>query len=99
MKNLILYLFMAIVAASCGSREERTAALLPHSIKTGHGEEQARGFIFHDASKNRLMDPSEKGIAGVAVSNGTALVQTNGDRTFTAFHPMRVETDEYRGNP
>ncbi len=50
---------------------------LPSSIKARTNEQQAKGFVFHDQNKNRIMDDSEEGIEGVIVSNGTELVQTN----------------------
>lgn len=77
MKNIslflsILFLFSAFTT-NAGKQKER----LPHSIKAGKDEKLAKGFVFHDENENRVMDDSEKGISGVAVSNGTDLVQTN----------------------
>jgi hypothetical protein len=39
--------------------------------------ETARGFVFDDADKNGLRDAGEKGIPGVAVSNGEAVALTD----------------------
>ncbi len=77
-KNLILTLIILSTMAACNIKEQQDN-LLPHSMEAGPGEELAKGYVFHDSNGNRVMDGSEKGIAGVAVSNGTDLVQTNGD--------------------
>ncbi|MDW3192904.1 MAG: calcineurin-like phosphoesterase family protein [Cytophagales bacterium] len=55
---------------------------LPHRIKAGKGEKQAKGFVYHDTNSNRTMDDGEKGIAGVLVSNGMAIVQTNAEGAY-----------------
>jgi hypothetical protein len=52
-------------------------SIFPYSIKAEPDEEQARGYVYHDINGNKVMDGSEKGIAGVAVSNGSDIVQTN----------------------
>ena len=39
--------------------------------------ESAKGIVFNDTNKNRTLDPGEKGIANVLVSNGEAVVKTN----------------------
>ncbi|MGX5687433.1 calcineurin-like phosphoesterase C-terminal domain-containing protein [Arcticibacter tournemirensis] len=38
---------------------------------------KAKGYVFEDANKNGKKESKEKGIAGVAVSNGVNVVQTN----------------------
>lgn len=39
--------------------------------------ETAKGIVFDDANKNRILDPGEKGIPDVLVSNGETVVKTN----------------------
>lgn len=75
MKYLLLTILFIFTGYSIPTNAQ--VNVLPHSIKAGANEEQARGFVFHDENENRIMDASEKGIAGVTVSNGTDLVQTN----------------------
>ncbi|MCG8701349.1 MAG: calcineurin-like phosphoesterase family protein, partial [Bacteroidales bacterium] len=77
MKHFTLILFILLTHLSCSTEEQESTALLPHSIKASANEKQARGVVFNDTNENLAMDASEKGIAGVAVSNGTNLVQTN----------------------
>jgi len=77
MKIHLLLLSMILLAAACSNREDKQKALLPHSIKAGPDQKQAKGYVFNDINENRIMDDAEKGIAGVAVSNGIDIVQTN----------------------
>ncbi len=35
------------------------------------------GVVFHDANRNGAHDPNESGVAGVGVSNGSDIVQTD----------------------
>jgi len=77
MRNYALLLLVLWLAAACSKQVEKPSALLPHSIKAGVDQKQAKGFVFEDTNGNRAMDDSEKGIAGVAVSNGLDIVQTN----------------------
>ncbi|MBN2746173.1 MAG: calcineurin-like phosphoesterase family protein [Bacteroidales bacterium] len=39
----------------------------------------ARGFVYEDLNRNNIMDRKEKGIEGVAVSNGVQVVSTDKD--------------------
>ena len=39
--------------------------------------EMASGTVFNDANGNGQRDPDEKGLAGVGVSNGEAIVETD----------------------
>ena len=39
----------------------------------------ASGTVFNDANGNGQRDPDEKGLAGVGVSNGEAIVETDAD--------------------
>jgi hypothetical protein len=77
MHKIALFLTLSLIVISCSTEKNTKASRLPHSIEAGPGEEQARGVVFYDANENRIRDDSEKGIAGIAVSNGTDLVQTN----------------------
>jgi hypothetical protein len=67
-------LLALLVLGACVSVRAQHPAQLPGEEVTG---QLAKGHVFHDANDNRLMDPDEEGIAGVLVSNGTALVKTN----------------------
>ncbi len=82
MKNLALSLIILLTIAACSTTGKKQAYRLPHSIEARPGEELAKGYVFDDANQDRMKDPSEKGIAGVAVSNGIDLVQTNEEGYF-----------------
>lgn len=77
MKFYHTVLLIVFFISSCENPKEKPSNLLPYSIKAGEGQQLAKGFVFEDTNENRIMDESEKGIAGVAVSNGTDIVQTN----------------------
>ena len=77
MQRLTLFLSVLLMISSCGKQEEKLKNQLPHSIKAGPDQKQAKGFVYHDVNENRIKDNAEKGIAGVAVSNGVDIVQTN----------------------
>ena len=79
MRNFILLLLSCAILASCQAPTSDTGNPLPYSIKAQEGEEQAKGFVYHDENENRQKDASEPGIEGVAVSNGTDIVHTNAD--------------------
>ncbi len=79
MKNSILLLLSFAILASCQAPASDSTKPLPYSIKAQEGEEQAKGFVYHDENENRKKDESEPGIAGVAVSNGTDIVYTNAE--------------------
>ncbi len=81
MKYLTTLLLILVCLSAC-QESESTATRLPHSIKAEAGEEQAKGFVFHDRNENRQKDDSEPGIAGVAVSNGTDIVHTNDEGAY-----------------
>ena len=55
-------------------------------------EKVLRGFVFVDADKDSVKDENEKGIAGVAVSNGRDVVTTDSDGEYSipAFDRMTV---------
>jgi hypothetical protein len=47
-------------------------------VSTLHAQvNQARGTVYLDSNENGLLDPGEKGIEGVKVSNGADVVKTN----------------------
>ena len=77
MRYFILILLTLCVLSSCQTSETADVVKLPFSIKAQEGEEQAKGYVFHDLNENRKKDTDEPGIAGVAVSNGTDIVHTN----------------------
>jgi hypothetical protein len=66
-----------MIATACNRQEEEQTVLLPHSIKAGPDQQQAKGFVFNDINENSVKDDTEEGIAGIAVSNGIDIVQTN----------------------
>jgi hypothetical protein len=41
--------------------------------------EWAEGFVFDDSNRNERLDPSERGLAGVRVSNGRSIVPTDAE--------------------
>nr|MBI1232008.1 metallophosphoesterase [Cytophagales bacterium] len=46
-------------------------------------QQQATGFVYHDANKNGTKERKEKGIAGIAVSNGVDVVLTDSKGKYT----------------
>ena len=54
---------------------------------TSQGMAQYSGYVFIDQNDNRIMDPNESGLGGVAVSNGEHVIRT--DR-FGKFTPSQV---------
>src|SRR5690606_20502814 len=44
---------------------------------TAFGQEMAKGTVFIDANANGRLDKKEAGLAGVSVSNGKEVVQTD----------------------
>ncbi len=50
---------------------------------SAYGQETARGTVFQDANENQQKDPGEAGIAGVSVSNGRQVVQTDAEGQYT----------------
>ncbi len=77
MKSLVAILVLSLAMLSCNTKTTDSVNQLPHTIEAGPGEDMARGTVFHDANENRILDEGEAGIGGIAVSNGTDLVQTN----------------------
>ncbi|MEM7106806.1 MAG: calcineurin-like phosphoesterase C-terminal domain-containing protein [Bacteroidota bacterium] len=77
MKLRILPVLALVTISACQAPQGKSINPIPHSLKAGQGQQQAKGFVFNDTNQNRIMDTSEKGIAGVVVSNGVDLVQTN----------------------
>ena len=54
-----------------------TAFLLPALASA-----QLRGTVYHDADRNGLRNASEKGMAGISVSDGKTVVKTSPDGSF-----------------
>ena len=79
MKYLILTFVLLFTTSACEQSSSGAVSQLPFNIKAEAGEEQAKGFVYHDANQNRIKDANESGVAGVAVSNGTDIVHTNGE--------------------
>jgi hypothetical protein len=75
--NKILFVLLVFSACSAPKEREDAVQVLPHSIQAGPDQELAKGTVFNDANNNLEMDDTESGIAGVAVSNGVDIVQTN----------------------
>ena len=67
---------------SCQKPGNEDGVTLLYSIKASSEQEQAKGFVFQDTNENRLKDANEKGVQGVAVSNGTDIVHTNSDGAY-----------------
>lgn len=79
-QSFIAWLIVPFMLAACnGSQQESSSPELPSEIKAGAGEQQASGYVFHDANENEKKDDGEAGIEGVAVSNGRDVVVTNED--------------------
>lgn len=70
-------LSLLVTSLGCQPASESPAVKLPHSIGAGPDEQLAKGYVFEDVNDDKVKNGSEKGISGVAVSNGTDLVQTN----------------------
>jgi len=77
MKYFNTLFIILFTLASCKALKSDKVSNLPSSIKAEVGEDQAKGFVYHDENNNRQRDASEPGIPGVAVSNGTDIVHTN----------------------
>ncbi len=54
-----------------------TLAIVLSSAMALHAQHMAKGYVFEDANNNGKRDRKEAGIAGVSVSNGIAVVQTD----------------------
>ena len=95
MRSYNILLSILLIATACSKQEEKQSTLLPHSIKAAQGQKQARGFVFNDINENRKMDDSEKGIAGIAVSNGIDIVQTNEAGEYEIPSVITTHSDTY----
>lgn len=56
----------------------------------GLAQTTAKGYVYEDSNKNNKRDKKEKGIEGVAVSNGIQVVQTNK----AGFYEIPVSSDQ-----
>lgn len=79
MKKIIPLVLIILSGSACTTKDTRHAVTVPNTIKADTNETQAKGFVYHDENENKVMDEAEKGIAGVLVSNGVDLVQTNNE--------------------
>ena len=61
MNRNILSIPILLFFSACANQEQAQEALLPHSIKAGPDQQQARGIVFHDLNDDRIMDDNEKG--------------------------------------
>lgn len=52
-------------------------SMLSMTFVSASAQEQASGYVFFDKNENQKMDNREKGISGVAVSNGKDVVKTD----------------------
>ena len=69
--NLSIKLFLACTCIFLGN------TAIAQCDNSRDGVESAQGIVFTDINKNGIQDANEPGIAGVAVSNGCEVVQTN----------------------
>lgn len=77
--KFIAALLLIIFLVAFAKGQDNQSNILPHSLQAGQGQQLAKGHVFNDLNENRVMDESEKGIPGVAVSNGVDIVQTNSE--------------------
>ncbi len=77
MNYLALAVSVLIAVSASGNREHNETLQTSYTLKADPEREIAKGVVFHDKNENRVLDASEKGIAGVAVSNGVDIVNTN----------------------
>ena len=68
-----------ILLSSCSSDNQQSGSSVPSKIAPEEGEQQAMGYVYHDANGNQKRDNGESGIEGVAVSNGQDVVVTDED--------------------
>ncbi len=80
-KSMRFFISLLVLAtlAHCAPSPENMEIVLPNSLEPGEGEELAQGYVYHDLNESRTKDSNEPGIAGVFVSNGTELVQTDAE--------------------
>ena len=72
----ILVLFFGVQFFSIATYAQKWIAS-PQIISNGAEAETITGFVFHDPNKDGIMDNSEKGVAGVLVSNGLDWIRTD----------------------
>ncbi|MCG8374642.1 MAG: metallophosphoesterase, partial [Balneolales bacterium] len=81
--RFFISLLVLATLAHCAPSPEDMEIVLPNSLEPGEGEELAQGYVYHDLNENRTKDSNEPGIAGVFVSNGTELVQTDAEGKYS----------------
>jgi hypothetical protein len=86
---MIILTIILLVINVGQSHDEGSTGNFPHQIAPGENETLAKGYVFHDENMNRVRDAGEKGIEGVAVSNGEDVVITNDQ----GFYGLSVDDD------
>ena len=79
--TLRFFLFLSLLALFACQTEKgkQSGAVIPSKITAEEGEQQASGYVFHDANNNQTRDDNETGISDVVVSNGKQIVITDAD--------------------
>jgi hypothetical protein len=75
-KNYPFVLLAIVLLTACTEKLEHSN-VVPSRVAPTASQTTASGFVFHDLNKNMIKDDNEPGIPGVAVSNGTEVVQTD----------------------
>lgn len=80
MKNTLLLslIIMALSISACKKADDKQKEF-PSFIEAVDGKNQASGYVFHDENRNNTRDNKERGIPGVAISNGVDIVITGDD--------------------
>jgi len=80
MKNIPVFflVFTVLFFSGCKSKNEKKQTF-PSLIHAAGAEEQVSGYVFNDGNRNNGRDKKEKGISGVAVSNGIDIAITGPD--------------------
>lgn len=58
------------------------AVFVPFAACAQEIAEYAKGIVFNDGNRNGVRDSGEQGLAGIAVSNGSLIVQTGADGAY-----------------
>ncbi|GAB5443505.1 MAG: calcineurin-like phosphoesterase family protein [Fuerstiella sp.] len=68
-----------IYASTLRSISAFVVLTLASALQSAHANETATGIVFADANDNGVQDSGEQGLAGIGVSNGREVVQTDQD--------------------
>ncbi len=80
----------ALLFNACQSGcDDDTIGEFPFEISPDENEIMAKGYIYDDANENGIRDEGERGIKGVAVSNGEDVVITNNE----GYYGLPVDDD------